>query len=89
MSRRITPANASTEPHAFTLSEFCVAHRIGLNSYYRLRKAGKGPDEFHVGSKVLVSKESAARWRAARDAEAKKDSEAKKAKKDSEDSDQN
>jgi hypothetical protein len=72
MSRRITPANASTEPHAFTLSEFCVAHRIGLNTYYRLRKTGKGPEEVRIGTKVLVTKESAARWRAALDAEAKK-----------------
>jgi hypothetical protein len=69
MSRRISPPNASVE--AYTMSEFCVAHRIGLNTYYRLRKAGLGPDEIHIGTKVLITRESAARWRAARDAEAK------------------
>jgi hypothetical protein len=71
MSRRIAPPNANMEPHAFTVSEFCQSHRIGLNSYYRLRKAGKGPVEFRLGAKVLITRESAAAWRAARDAEAK------------------
>jgi hypothetical protein len=75
MSRRITPYNANVEPLAFTVSEFCQSHRIGLNSYYRLRKAGKGPVEFRLGAKVLITRESAARWRAARDAEAKKQAE--------------
>jgi hypothetical protein len=71
MSRRISPPNASKEPECFTMGEFCVAHRIGLNTYYRLRKQGLGPAEIHIGTKVLITKESAARWRAARDADAK------------------
>jgi hypothetical protein len=73
MSRRISPPSTNMEPACFTMGEFCLAHRIGLNTYYRLRKAGKGPVEMRVGAKVLISKESAAHWRAARDAEAKKD----------------
>jgi hypothetical protein len=55
----------------FTREEFCVAHNVGRTMYYELRKAGKGPVEFRLGSKVLITRESAAAWRAARDAEAK------------------
>jgi hypothetical protein len=57
------------EPQCYTVNEFCAAHRIGLNSYYRLKKQRLGPHEMHVGTKTLITKESAARWRAARDAE--------------------
>jgi hypothetical protein len=73
MSRPITSARAKDiVPECYTVGEFCVAHRIGLNTYYKLRKAEKGPHEIHVGSKVLITRESAAVWRAARDAEAAK-----------------
>jgi hypothetical protein len=73
LSRPITSARAKDiVPECYTVGEFCVAHRIGLNTYYKLRKAGKAPDEMHPPGtkKVLITKESAARWRAARDAEA-------------------
>jgi hypothetical protein len=56
----------------FTVNEFCAAHRIGLNTYYRLRKAEIGPNEIHVFSKVLITEEAAALWRAERDAEARR-----------------
>lgn len=55
----------------FTVAEFCVSHRIGLATYYRMREAGLAPHEFRPlgGKKVLITVESATRWRAARDAE--------------------
>jgi hypothetical protein len=71
MSRRPHADAVSMEPECFTRGEFCVAHRIGLSTYYCLRREGSGPDEIKIGRKVLITKESAARWRAARDAEAK------------------
>jgi hypothetical protein len=74
MSRPISSARAKdVVPECYTVSEFCLAHRMGLNTYYKIRKAKKGPDEMHLPGtkKVLITKESAARWRAARDAEAK------------------
>lgn len=67
MSRPIAPPGAR-DTECFTIKEFCAAHRIGLNTYYKLRKAGKGPVEMHVGKKALVTREAAARWRAAREA---------------------
>lgn len=60
---------ASDTADCYTVKEFCARHRIGLSTYYRIRADGRGPDEFRVGTKVLITKESAARWRAARDAE--------------------
>jgi hypothetical protein len=35
-----------------------------------MKKAGKGPREMRVGSRVLISEEAAAEWRLAREAEA-------------------
>lgn len=70
MARHISPRNMP--PLCFTIAEFCASHRIGQSKYYELRDAGMGPDEIRLGGKVLITQESAARWRAARDAEAKK-----------------
>jgi hypothetical protein len=40
--------------------------------YYKLRDEGRAPDEVHISdNKVIITKEAAGRWRAARDAEAK------------------
>ena len=54
----------------FTIEEFCRAHRVGRSTYYRLREEGRGPDECRLLGKIVITKEAAARWRAARDAEA-------------------
>jgi hypothetical protein len=70
MPRRINCSRNITL-ECFTREEFCAAHRIGRTTYHELRKSGKGPVEMRVGSRILISRESAAAWRAARDAEAK------------------
>lgn len=69
MPRRINSSHNITL-ECFTREEFCAAHRIGRTTYHELRKSGKGPDEIKIGTRKLITKESAARWRAARDAEA-------------------
>ena len=56
------------ESDAFSLSEFCQRHRISLPMYYKLAQQGLAPVTFRVGTRVLVSKEAAARWRAEREA---------------------
>jgi hypothetical protein len=73
MPRRINCSRDITL-ECFTREQFCAAHNIGRTMYYELRKAGKGPNEIRLGSKgkVLITRESAAAWRAARDAEAAK-----------------
>ena len=70
MARR--SVDASRLPtECYTVPEFCAAHRFGMTKYYEMRDAGRGPEEIRIGNKPLITRESAARWRAARDAEAK------------------
>jgi hypothetical protein len=47
---------------------FCVAHGISEAFYAKLQNEGLGPDEMRLGSRVFITHESAARWRAAREA---------------------
>lgn len=62
---------ATAEPTASALSvdEFCAAHRISRASYYNLRKEGRGPIEFKVGARTLISIEAATDWRRRMEAE--------------------
>jgi hypothetical protein len=47
---------------AYTVAEFCVAHRVSQSMYYKMREAGKGPRESHAGTKILISLTNAAAW---------------------------
>ncbi len=47
---------------AFSISEFCKAHGFSRAGYYNLPPEAR-PREMRVGSRVLISKESAAEWR--------------------------
>jgi Zn-dependent peptidase ImmA (M78 family) len=53
---------------AYSLAEFCRRHGISLQLYYKLAQQGLAPRTFYVGTRVLVSKEAAAQWRAEREA---------------------
>ena len=55
---------------AYTIPEFCEAHRISEAFYFKLRNLGKGPREGRALSKCIISMESAAEWRKAREADA-------------------
>jgi hypothetical protein len=46
---------------------FCMRHSISVPQYYKMRKLGLTPVEFRVGTRVLISKESAAAWRRKRE----------------------
>jgi predicted DNA-binding transcriptional regulator AlpA len=48
---------------AFTISEFCAAHRISRSWLYKEWKAGRGPRIKRIGSKVIITSEAAADWR--------------------------
>jgi hypothetical protein len=50
---------------AFSVAEFCRRHRISVQAFYKHKT--EMPAMFRVGNRVLISKESAARWRAARE----------------------
>jgi hypothetical protein len=55
---------------AYTLSEFCEAHRISRSQLYKYWQKGQGPRFFWVGTKRCISIEAAADWRREREAEA-------------------
>ena len=52
----------------FSVASFCVAHGISQALYFKLRNQGLGPDEMHLGSRIFITFESAAKWRAEREA---------------------
>jgi hypothetical protein len=65
----VTGRSIASELDAFTIPEFCVAHRISTSFYFKLKQQGSGPAEMQVGTRRIISKESAAAWRVARTAE--------------------
>lgn len=57
---------------AFTIDEFCHAHRISRAHFYNLQKGGTAPRTMRLGARVLISSEAAADWRREREAESQK-----------------
>ena len=53
----------SASPVAFTVKEFCAAHRISVSYYYELKKLGRAPREIMLGTRRIISAEAAAEWR--------------------------
>jgi len=62
--------NRGPPTHAFSIQEFCDAHRISRSKYYELKANGLTPDEMDLDGSTKISVEAAARWRAEREAEA-------------------
>jgi predicted DNA-binding transcriptional regulator AlpA len=52
---------------ALSIPEFCQAHGISEGFFYKLKKQGEGPREMKVGARTLITFESAAEWRRARE----------------------
>jgi hypothetical protein len=65
MSLEHSPARVGLGRAAFTISEFCEAHRISRSKLYQLWAAGTGPVFKTVGTKKIITVEAAAEWRAA------------------------
>jgi hypothetical protein len=57
---------ASDDADAFTVKDFCRRHRLSVQLFYKYPDLM--PDSFYVAKRRLISRESAARWRAAREA---------------------
>jgi hypothetical protein len=58
---RVAPTAVYSRP------SFCKAHGISESFYHQLQNEGLGPDEMRLGSRVFVTFEAAARWRAERE----------------------
>jgi hypothetical protein len=52
---------------AYTIPEFCEAHRLSESMYYKLRAAGLGPREMRALRKVTISLQAATDWRRERE----------------------
>jgi predicted DNA-binding transcriptional regulator AlpA len=52
---------------ALSVVEFCASHGISEAFYYKLKKQRKGPRELRLGTRTLVTFESAAEWRRERE----------------------
>ncbi|MET4086665.1 helix-turn-helix domain-containing protein [Bradyrhizobium sp. S3.5.5] len=48
---------------AFSVAEFCEAHRISQMTFYRLARTGRGPRVMKVGRRTLISIEASEAWR--------------------------
>lgn len=60
---KVTKTKIAEDLDAYSIDEFCRRHGISLGTYYNLKRVGRGPREGRAFSRVLISKESAARWR--------------------------
>jgi len=58
-------AIVANEVDAFSVAEFCKRHRISVQLFYKFKD--KMPVTFRIGTRVLISREAAARWRAQRE----------------------
>ena len=54
---------------AWSIEEFAQLHSLSRSHFFNMRAAGVGPSEMRCGSKVLISREAAARWRIEREAQ--------------------
>jgi hypothetical protein len=68
MPRQVRPPKeSSVECDTYSIAAFCTRHNISRGMFYKLVKAGKAPRTFNVGTRVLISREAAAAWRAERE----------------------
>jgi predicted DNA-binding transcriptional regulator AlpA len=56
---------------AYSIAEFCQVYGISKGLYHKMKRAGEGPREIRIGSRVLISLEAAQAWNRARELESK------------------
>ena len=69
IGRKIHHEDDVDDADAYSVEEFCRRHRISVQLFYKFRD--QMPGAFRVGTKVLISREAAARWRKEREEAAK------------------
>jgi hypothetical protein len=68
---RLSPIREPIEREAYTIPQFCSAHAISVDTYYRMARAGIGPEVMKIGHSTRINVEAAAKWREARTAAAR------------------
>ena len=75
--RRATQSSRDRKQNeSYTVSEWCALRRLSRAMLYKLLAAGLGPATYFVGNRRYVSSEADAAWLAAREAEARTETEA-------------
>ena len=65
--RRPSQAPAiATDADCLSVAEFCRRNSISKPFYFKLRAQGLGPEEMRLGARVLITRQSAEKWRAER-----------------------
>ncbi len=62
-SKKSDTKNNAGPKAAYSVPEFCEAHRISRSLFYALKKEGDGPVTMKVRGRTIISNESAADWR--------------------------
>jgi hypothetical protein len=55
-------------PMAYSIRQFCEAHNISVDTYFRMQRAGVGPATMKVLGRTLIGVEAATAWRREREA---------------------
>jgi hypothetical protein len=66
-AKRMAKCAPPIEPMAYSIRQFCEAHNISVDTYFRAQRAGVGPVTMKVGGRTLISVEAAAAWRRERE----------------------
>ncbi len=53
----------SADPIAYTITEFCQAHRFKLSKFYALKAEGLGPKVTNIAGTRVIFGSDAADWR--------------------------
>jgi hypothetical protein len=62
---RKKPSPPLEELKAYSIGQFCQAHNISVDTYFRMQRHSHGPATMKVGQRTLISAEAAAAWRQA------------------------
>jgi hypothetical protein len=65
---------------AYSIEQFCQAHGISIDLYFKMQRQGLGPPTMKVGGRTLISIEAAAAWRRDREAASQEARHQRKAK---------
>jgi hypothetical protein len=51
------------KPIVYTREEFCKAHKLTRQNFWRIQKEGRGPKFYKVGRRIFIPIEAANEWR--------------------------
>ena len=60
-------AREPVSPTCYSIRNFCIAHSISEDMFFKLQRQGLAPRTMRVGARTLISVEAAAEWRRERE----------------------